>query len=140
MDVFDSDKRSEIMSRVKGKNTAPEMRVRTILHALGFRYRLHNKLLPGNPDIVLKKHEAVIFVHGCFWHGHIGCSRSRRPQTRRKFWNRKLDETILRDKRNITTLRSLGWSVHLIWECETKNRKSLKEKLDVILRPGELSK
>lgn len=140
MDVFDKEKRSEIMSHVKGKNTAPEMRVRTLLHALGYRYRLHNRSLPGNPDIVLRKHDAVIFVHGCFWHGHKGCSRSRRPQTRREFWDHKLDETIQRDEKNITALHSLGWRVHLIWECETRNRMSLKDRLDFILRLGELSK
>lgn len=106
------------MSRVCGKDTSPELRVRSALHRLGFRFRLHRDDLPGRPDIVLPKHNAVIFVHGCFWHGHRNCSRSTRPTSNVPFWNKKLDKNTLRDRKARRALLSLGWKVLIIWECQ----------------------
>jgi len=117
------------MSRVSGKNTKPEIAVRSALHKMGYRFRLHRKDLPGKPDITLPKYKKVIFVHGCFWHGHPGCSRSKRPVTNQEFWREKLDKNIERDKVNVNALIQLGWDVLTIWSCEVKNRKKLKSKL-----------
>jgi DNA mismatch endonuclease (patch repair protein) len=97
------------------------MMARSLLHRLGYRFRLHRKDLPGNPDIVLPKYKKIIFVHGCFWHQHQGCSKSKRPETRPEFWNKKLNENIERDKVIIRELQDAGWTVHVIWECQTKN-------------------
>lgn len=105
------------MARVKGRDTTPEKRVRSLLHALGYRFRLHRKDLPGKPDIVLPKHRTVIFVHGCFWHGHRYCRRAKRPSTNPEFWNRKIDATIRRDRRTSRRLRLLGWRVMIVWQC-----------------------
>ncbi len=129
MDVFEREKRSQIMSRISGKDTKPELIVRSLLHKMGYRFRIHRSDLPGKPDITLPKHKKVIFIHGCFWHGHKGCSRSKRPETNRLFWERKLNGNILRDKANITKLRELGWGVLIIWTCEIKEQTILKEKL-----------
>lgn len=107
-DVFTSEKRSWIMGRVKSRNTKPEMLVRSMIHRMGFRFRLHKKDLPGNPDIVLCKHKKVIFIHGCFWHGHEDCPRSKRPTTNIEFWNKKLDQNIERDKRFQRLLKEAG--------------------------------
>jgi len=117
------------MSRISGKDTKPELIVRSLLHKMGYRFRIHRSDLPGKPDITLPKHKKVIFIHGCFWHGHNGCSRSKRPETNRLFWERKLNGNILRDKANITKLRELGWGVLIIWTCEIKEQTILKEKL-----------
>ena len=92
--------------------------MRKSLHALGFRYRLHRKDLPGKPDIVLPKHKAVVFVHGCFWHSHEGCKRAARPTTNRTFWDRKLDRNAERDRKHHQALMALGWNVLVVWECE----------------------
>ena len=118
-DVFDAAERSRIMARIKTKNTAPEVKLRSILHRHGFRFRLNRKDLPGKPDIVLPKYKAVIFVHGCFWHGH-DCKRGRRPQTNAEFWNQKIDENMKRDKLDVIKLRELGWRVLVVWQCELK--------------------
>lgn len=109
------------MSKVTGKNTRPELVVRQILHRLGFRFRLHVKYLPGKPDIVLPKHRAVIFVHGCFWHSHVGCKRAKRPSSNVSFWNPKLDGNMKRDSQNVERLITLRWRVLKIWECEIVN-------------------
>lgn len=129
MDVFTKEKRSQIMSRISGKNTKPEIAVRSLLHRLGYRFRLHRKDLPGKPDIILPKHKKVIFVHGCFWHGHKDCSRSKRPSTNESFWRKKLDRNIKRDKENIDSLKQLGWQVLIIWTCEVKDGNKLKDKI-----------
>ena len=126
-DVFTPEKRSQIMARVKGSDTRPEVLVRSLVHRMGFRFRLHRRDMPGCPDLVLKKHRKIIFVHGCFWHGHKGCRRSARPSTITKFWNRKLSGNMERDKRNQETLRKDGWKVLVIWECETKDQEKLNE-------------
>ena len=129
MDVFTKEKRSRIMSKVKGKNTKPERLVRSLLHGMGYRFRLHRRDLPGNPDIVFPKHKKVIFVHGCFWHGHEDCLRSKRPSSNQEFWDEKLNKNIQRDKNNILTLRNMGWTPLIIWTCEIKDIVLLKLKL-----------
>lgn len=135
MDVFSKEKRSKIMSKVQGKNTKPELVVRSLLHRLGFRFRLHRSDLPGNPDIVLPKYRKVIFVHGCFWHGHEGCSRAKRPSTNRVFWDEKLDKNIARDRRTVVELAQFGWESLIVWSCETKDKECLQAKLLSFLAP-----
>lgn len=115
-DTFDKAARSAIMARVPGKNTAPELRLRRALFALGLRYRLHYKALPGKPDIVFPKYRAVIFVHGCLWHWH-GCRRSRMPATNADYWQTKIARNQVRDRKNIAALATLGWRVLIVWEC-----------------------
>lgn len=117
------------MSHISGKNTKPEILVRSLLHRMGYRFRIHKKDLPGRPDICLPKHKKVIFVHGCFWHGHENCPRSKRPTTNVEFWNKKIDGNIERDKENIKKLKQLGWQTLTIWTCEIKNQEELKNKL-----------
>lgn len=132
-DIFSPEKRSWIMSRVKSRNTSPEKRVRSLLHRLGFRFRLHHKKLPGHPDIVLPKHKKVIFVHGCFWHGH-DCPRGKRPATNREFWNKKIEKNRARDRDSQARLAELGWESSVVWQCETKDLAELAERLLVFLR------
>ncbi|VEN72843.1 putative very short patch repair endonuclease [Candidatus Desulfarcum epimagneticum] len=134
MDVFDKRKRSRIMGKIKGKHTKPEILVRSMLHKMGYRFRLHRKDLPGNPDITLPKFKKVIFVNGCFWHGHENCKRSKRPATNSEFWNEKLNKNIRRDKKNIQELNEKGWEPLIIWTCEIKNEKKLKQKLGDFLK------
>jgi len=122
------------MARVKGRDTAPERIVRSIVHRLGFRFRLHVRSIHGTPDIVLPRHRKVIFVHGCFWHGHKRCLRSKRPTTRLRFWNSKLDRNIERDERIRKILRRTGWKVLTVWECETRKSEKLMKKLEGFLR------
>lgn len=135
-DVFSQEKRSWIMSRVQGRNTKPEMLVRSFVFRMGFRFRLHRRDLPGTPDIVLPRHRKVIFVHGCFWHGHKSCQRSKRPTTNESFWNNKLDGNIERDKRYRREIRKMGWKVLIVWECETKRPVKLLRKLERFLHGG----
>lgn len=112
------DVRSRMMAAVKGRDTTPEKSVRSMLFREGFRFRLHRRDLPGNPDIVLPRYRTIVFVHGCFWHGH-DCRKGRqRPQTRREFWNAKLDGNIARDRANQAALASMGWKVFIVWTCE----------------------
>ena len=120
MDVHDRATRSYNMSQIKGKNTKPEDMVRKYLFAQGFRYRKNDKRLPGSPDIVLPKYKTVIFVNGCFWHGHSGCKYFVWPQNNADFWKEKIQHNITRDKNNYAKLHSLGWKVILVWECELK--------------------
>ena len=133
-DIVDSEKRSEIMSRIRGRDTKPEMIVRRIAHGLGFRLRLHRWDLPGSPDLVFPKHRAVIMVHGCFWHRHPGCKYASTPKTRVGFWERKFAGNVVRDRRNEAELYELGWRVMVIWECETKDRESVAERIVGFLR------
>src|SRR5215210_2417244 len=109
------------MSRVRGADTKPEIRVRSFLHRLGYRFRLHRRDLPGRPDIVLARYGTVIFVHGCFWHQHPGCSKASLPETNRGEWTSKLARNVERDRENQGVLREAGWRVVTIWECELKN-------------------
>lgn len=123
-DVHDKATRSYNMSRIKGKNTKPEMLVRKFLFANGFRYRLHDTKLPGKPDIVLPKYKTVIFVHGCFWHGHEGCKYFVVPKTRTEWWVNKINGNKLNDVKNIILLKDSGWNVIQIFECALKPKKS----------------
>ena len=132
-DRFSREERSEIMSRIKGRDTKPEMVVRSAVHRMGYRFRLHRRDLPGCPDIVLPRHCKVIFVHGCFWHGHRGCRRSKRPETNTVFWNRKLDANAERDRRFRRALTGMGWRVLVVWECETRDAEKLLRKLSAFL-------
>ena len=134
-DVFDRRKRSEIMSRIRGRDTKPEMIVRGVAHGLGFRFRLHRKDLPGSPDLVFPRHRAVIMVHGCFWHRHPGCAHASTPQTRVRFWEDKFEGNVVRDRRNEKALQELGWRVMVIWECETKDRGAVASRIQSFLRP-----
>jgi DNA mismatch endonuclease (patch repair protein) len=120
MDVHDKKTRSYNMSRIKGKNTKPEELVRKYLFAQGFRYRKNDKRLPGSPDIVLPKYKTVIFVNGCFWHAHTGCKYFVWPQNNAAFWKEKIQNNIIRDKKNYDKLREMGWQIIVIWECELK--------------------
>ena len=119
-DVHDKATRSYNMSRIKGKDTKPEMIVRSFLHANGFRYRLHVKDLSGKPDIVLPKYRTVIFVHGCFWHGHEGCKYFKLPGTRTEWWREKIGRNKENDKKATKALHKSGWTVISIWECRLK--------------------
>ena len=124
------------MSCVSGKNTKPELIVRSLLHKAGYRFRLHRSDLPGKPDITLPKYKKVIFVHGCFWHGHKDCRRSKRPISNKKFWHEKLDKNIKRDIVNIRNLKELGWGVLIVWTCEVNELNQLKNKLLSFLEAG----
>lgn len=124
MDRISREKRSWNMSRIKGKNTKPEVLVRSFLHRNGFRFRLHHKDLPGSPDIVLRKYNTVIFVHGCFWHRHSGCPYTTSPKTRKEFWENKFKENTKRDAGNIQKLQAAGWKIIVIWECELKKESA----------------
>ena len=134
VDSLSPERRSILMSRVRGKETIPERRVRSILHRLGFRFRKNVKLLPGTPDIVLPKHKTAIFVHGCFWHQHKGCRKARRPTTRVEFWNKKFDANIERDSRKLRELRKAGWKTIVIWQCQIKDDGKLERKLNTMLK------
>ena len=129
MDHLSKEKRSWNMSRVKSKNTGPEYVVRKYLYNKGYRYRLHNKNLPGNPDISNVKRKIVIFVNGCFWHMHENCKYASIPKSNREFWIRKLNKNVERDALNYKKLEDLGYRQLIIWECEIKD-KSYKEKID----------
>ncbi len=120
MDVHEPEVRSYNMRQIKGKNTKPEMVVRKFLFSKGFRYRLHVKNLPGKPDIVLPKYKTVIFVHGCFWHGHEGCKYFVVPKTRTEWWLTKINTNKLNDEKSKTLLKKAGWKIIIIWECELK--------------------
>lgn len=134
-DVFSSDKRSAVMSRIRERDTKPELIVRSILHELGYRFTVNGRLnreLPGRPDIVLPKHETVVFVHGCFWHAHENCKFFRLPKTRQKWWQAKLMGNRARDRLQEEELTTDGWNVVTVWECATKtiaDRAWLRRKL-----------
>lgn len=117
------------MSRIRGKDTKPELKLRSVLHKLGYRFRLHRKDLPGKPDIVLPKYQTAIFVHGCFWHRHEGCRLAYNPKSRIEFWQRKFEENVKRDKENLLRLKESDWKVIVIWECELKDIENLTRKL-----------
>lgn len=122
--------RSVLMSRIGPKHSKPEIVVRQLLHAMGYRFRLHAKELPGRPDIVLRPRKKAIFVHGCFWHRHVGCKKTTTPTARQQFWQAKFDANVVRDARVQAQLKDLGWEYIVIWECETKDHESLS----VVLR------
>lgn len=125
-DLYSKERRSEIMSRIRAKDTVPEVRVRQVLHRMGYRFRLHRKDLPGKPDIVLPKWRTVIHVHGCFWHGHTCCEGGRMPKTNRGYWLPKLKRNTRRDAEHSAGLERLGWNQIVIWECETGSSERLE--------------
>ena len=129
--------RSDIMRAVKRANTAPEIIVRQVLHALGIRFRLHRRDLPGSPDVVLPRFRTVIFVHGCFWHRHPDCRYTTTPKTRQEYWLPKFAANIERDLRKEAQLQALGWRVLLVWECETKQLEELTLRLRRELKLSE---
>ncbi len=133
-DSLTKARRSWNMSRIKGKDTAPEKIVRSILHRLGYRFRLHKTKLPGRPDVVLPKHQTIVFVHGCFWHRHKNCKDATMPKTRREWWQAKLEGNTARDRRNQSALRREGWRVLTVWECETEKPEKLTQRLSLLLR------
>lgn len=128
-DIFSKAKRSEIMSKISGKETKLEVLVGKFLFAQGFRYRKNDKRFAGKPDIVLPKYRTVIFVNGCFWHGHKDCKKAALPTTRREFWEQKISSNVARDARNSEVLRQDGWRVMTIWQCQLKNQKEALETL-----------
>lgn len=120
MDKLSPEDRSRLMASIRGKNTKPELVVRRMLHAMGYRFRLHRRDLPGTPDIVFVARRAVIEVRGCFWHQHRGCSNARIPATRVDYWQPKLAANAARDIRNLKSLRQLGWRIAVVWECQVR--------------------
>ncbi|WP_230532198.1 very short patch repair endonuclease [Microvirga roseola] len=134
VDRIDKARRSALMGRIRAKNTSPELAVRRAAHAAGLRFRLHRKDLPGRPDLVFPRYRLVVFVHGCFWHRHQGCPKCTDPKTNAEFWSAKLAANVERDARIEQELRSLGWRVEIIWECETRTPGSLVERLKAMTR------
>jgi DNA mismatch endonuclease, patch repair protein len=126
-DVLSKEQRSRNMSRIRSKNTGPERTVRTLLHLLGYRFRLHSAHLPGKPDIVLPKYKIAIFVHGCFWHRHKNCKYAYTPKTRVEFWQQKFEANVKRDRQVRKNIQSLGWKSAVIWECQTGNMEVLRK-------------
>lgn len=135
VDRLSPERRSWLMSRVKGRDTTPEMRVRRAAHAIGLRFRLHRKDLPGTPDLIFPKHRIAIFVHGCFWHRHEGCRKASIPKSRPDFWQRKFDSNTARDTLAVQRLEAMGWQVAIIWECETKDHATLTSRLSATFEP-----
>ena len=135
-DVYDAAKRSAVMRRVKGRDTTPELKVRRLLWALGARYRLHRKDLPGSPDIVLPGRRLAIFVHGCFWHGHDCARGARVPKANRGYWVAKVDRNRARDAKAVEALAALGWWVETLWECDLKDDAALTARLAEMLERG----
>ena len=134
VDRLSKERRSWNMSRIRAKDTKPELIIRSVLHRFGYRFRLHRKDLPGKPDIVMSKYKTVIFVHGCFWHRHENCREASRPKTNSEYWEAKINRNIERDNNNVTLLQKEGWNVIIIWECEIskddkKNHNLLIDKL-----------
>jgi DNA mismatch endonuclease (patch repair protein) len=133
VDTLTPAARSKRMSLIRGKNTGPELTVRRLIYAAGYRYRLHGMKLPGRPDLVFPRRRKVIFVHGCFWHRHEGCRLARLPKSRLEFWGEKLEGNRQRDTRNLEALRTLGWAALVVWECELADEKALIERIRAFL-------
>lgn len=134
-ETISTESRSAIMRSIRQKGTAPEMVVRRIAHAIGARYRLHHKDLPGRPDLVFPSRRLCIFVHGCFWHRHPGCRLASSPGSNVEFWQEKFARNVERDARKENELRAAGWRVEIVWECETRDPVLLKERLRALLFP-----
>lgn len=135
MDKVSPEKRSWTMAQVKGRDTGPEKAVRSLLHHMGYRFRLQRADLPGKPDIVLPKFKIALFVHGCFWHRHPGCKRATTPVSNTAYWDKKFAHTVARDAKNQKELEALGWHVLIVWECELKNLPSLQARLSDYFNP-----
>ncbi len=134
-DTLSKAARSRLMSKIRGKDTGPERQVRSLLHRAGYRFRLHGSDLPGRPDIVLPKHRAVVFVHGCFWHRHKGCKGATVPKTHRKFWAEKFARNVANDQKHIRRLRRMGWKVLMVWECQLRRPEQVLARLRKTLSP-----
>lgn len=134
VEKIDQETRSGIMRQVRDNNTKPEKAVRSLLHALGFRFWLHNSALPGKPDICLPKLKTAIFVHGCFWHRHKGCKRATTPVSNTPYWSKKFERNVARDAENARQLKKEGWKVVTVWECELKNSQKLSRRLAALLK------
>ena len=132
-DVFTPEQRSAVMARVRGKDTRPEMIVRRLVHAMGYRYRLHRKDLPGKPDLVFGPRRKAIFVHGCFWHGHHCKRGARKPKQNADYWTAKIARNVARDRENLAALEAMGWQALTIWECELKEVAALETRLKAFL-------
>lgn len=138
-DRLSPERRSWLMSRVGSNDTGPEMRVRKVAHAMGLRFRLHRKDLPGHPDIVFPRWRIAIFVHGCFWHRHLGCKKATTPKSNVEFWTRKFEANVARDIRTQRELEDLGWKVAVIWECGTKSPSEIHRQLTELFGTAEPS-
>lgn len=136
-DTMSPEERSHRMALVRSIDTKPEMIVRRLVYSMGYRYRLHCRYLPGKPDLVFRSRRAVVFVHGCFWHRHEGCSLARLPKSRVGFWSEKLEGNRERDARKIEALEQAGWRVFVVWECELKDKERLGERLRRFLDEGD---
>jgi DNA mismatch endonuclease, patch repair protein len=136
MDTLTVTQRSERMARIRSKDTKPELAIRRLLFGLGYRYRLHRKDLPGSPDLVFPVRKKVVFVHGCFWHAHEGCGLANLPKSRTEYWRSKFERNVERDKANRRALRSQGWKVLTVWECEVKKSSTLVGRLTRHLGPA----
>ncbi len=137
-DRLTREQRSLLMASIRGKDTRPELLVRSVLHRMGFRFRLHRRDLPGKPDVMLPRWRTVLFVHGCFWHQHSGCKGATTPRSRAEFWREKFARNAERDARVIAQLRDLGWRVEVVWECETRKPDLLAERLyELLVRESE---
>ena len=137
MDIVDKARRSAMMAGIKGKDTKPEMQVRRAAHALGYRFRLHRRDLPGSPDLAFSGRRKVILVHGCYWHRHPGCRLAYEPKSNPDFWLEKFETNKARDLRVLAALKSAGWDPLVLWECETRNAKVLKDRIAAHLGPRE---
>src|SRR5882724_4076962 len=133
-DVFSPEKRSAIMAQIRSENTTPELIVRKLVHSLGYRFRLHQRNLPGKPDIVLPRHQKIILIHGCFWHGHARCSRATIPTSNVIFWKKKILGNKIRDGIVTRTLIHSGWRVLVVWQCQTRNLGKLSNRLETFLQ------
>ncbi len=136
MDRLSKEHRSWNMSRIRARNTAPELIVRSILHKMGYRFRLHRRDLPGRPDIILSRHRLAIFVHGCFWHRHPGCRYAYTPKSNTVFWRKKFEANVGRDHTAARELRKRGWRVAVIWECRIAETDTLRRRLTKLIRGG----
>ena len=132
-DVFSPEKRSQVMAKVRGKHTAPELVVRRMLWRAGYRYRLHGEALPGRPDLVFASRRVALFVHGCFWHGHDCARGARAPKANAEYWRTKIGRNRARDARNATALAEAGWTPLVVWECELREREALRTRLSAAL-------
>lgn len=140
MDTLSASERSERMALIRAKDTKVELAVRRLIHRMGFRYRLYDQHIPGKPDIVFKGRRKLIFVHGCFWHGHSGCKKARIPKSRRRYWTAKINGNKRRDAKILRKLKNLNWDVMIVWECELARRETLPARLKRFLEKPCLCK
>ncbi len=135
VDTYGADTRSHVMRAVRSKDTTPELRVRRLLHAAGYRFRVHVGGLPAKPDLAFTRRRKAVLVHGCFWHQHPGCRAAGRPSSNREYWDKKLDGNVRRDQSALSALNDLGWDVLIVWECETPQQDNLRDRLVAFLGP-----